>query len=213
MSMWQVISQLPRSLHSHQAKTWRQGNLSHIIQAPPGQLKKPKTEKARGRPRLPAVVSILFMKNMQEDNSIENYNPQDEIRRILVDETIKYNESFEPSTGHKTCQDMATMFLSELAPEPSSERTILICFLNYMKKFTSDKYDEKYWGQNQPNDLIDISNQMVRELEEYTEKYPLTRELLIELLFVMFRWMYKNKWTDHKLVKRASDANTAKNNA
>ena len=81
-----------------------------------------------------------------------------------------------------------------------------------MRKFTMDKYDEKYWADNQPSDLIDISNQMVRELDEYTDKYPLTRELLIELLFVLFRWMYKNKWTDHKLVKRNTDAG-AKNNA
>ena len=75
-----------------------------------------------------------------------------------------------------------------------------------------DKYDENYWGDSQPSDLIDISNQMVRELEEYTEKYPLTREMLIELLFVLFRWMYKNKWTDHKLVKRNADG-SAKSNA
>lgn len=59
--------------------------------------------------------------------------------------------------------------------------------------------------------MIDISNQMVRELEEYNDKYPLTRELLIELLFVLFRWMYKNKWTDHKLVKRTSEPLTNKN--
>ena len=107
---------------------------------------------------------------------------------------------------------MATTFLDEQAPEPSKERTALTCFLNYMRQFTMDKYDEKYWGDSQPSDLIDISNQMVRELEEYTEKYPLTREMLIELLFVLFRWMYKNKWTDHKLVKRNADGST-KNNA
>jgi hypothetical protein len=113
---------------------------------------------------------------MEEDNSIEQYVPQEEIRRILVDHAdVKYNETFEPSTGNKTCQDMATTFLSEQAPEPSKERTVLTCFLNYMRQFTMDKYDEKYWGDSQPNDLIDISNQMVRELEEYTEKYPLTR--------------------------------------
>jgi hypothetical protein len=80
-----------------------------------------------------------------------------------------------------------------------------------MRQFAMDKYDEKYWADSQPSDLIDMSNQMVRELEDYTEKYPLTREMLIELLFVLFRWMYKNKWTDHKLVKRTSDATTKSN--
>ena len=81
-----------------------------------------------------------------------------------------------------------------------------------MRQFAMDKYDEKYWADSHPSDLIDMSNQMVRELQEYTDKYPLTRELLIELLFVLFRWMYKNKWTDHKLVRRGPDA-SAKGNA
>lgn len=53
---------------------------------------------------------------------------------------------------------------------------------------------------------------MVRELEDNQDRFPLTRELLIELLFVLFRWMYKNKWTDHKLVKRTTDNNSTNKN-
>jgi hypothetical protein len=86
----------------------------------------------------------------------------------LAEEDIEYKEGFEPSSGHKTCQDMASIFLNEMAPEECSERTILICFLNYMRQFTIEKFGEKYWAETPPSDLIDISNQMVRELEQYT---------------------------------------------
>ena len=33
----------------------------------------------------------------------------------------------------------------------------------------------------------------------------MVKEVLIDLLYVLFRWMYKNKWTDHKLVRRGSE--------
>lgn len=109
---------------------------------------------------------------------------------------------------------MATIFLNEQAPEESIQRKIIICFLNYMKFFTNQKFsetEEDYWSECSPTDLIDVSNQMVRELDDNQDRFPLTREMLIELLFVLFRWMYKNKWTDHKLVKRTSDNSTNKN--
>ena len=51
----------------------------------------------------------------------------------------------------------------------------------------------------------------MREFEEYKAKYPLSKEILIDLLYVLFRWMYKNKWTDHKLVRRGSEPETATN--
>jgi hypothetical protein len=54
-------------------------------------------------------------------------------------------------------------------------------------------------------DIIDISNEIVRELDNHTEEFPIPKDLLIDLLFVLFRWMYKNKWTDHKLVRRAPE--------
>jgi hypothetical protein len=48
----------------------------------------------------------------------------------------------------------------------------------------------------------------VRELEHHRTTFPLDKQLLIDLLYVLFRWMYKNKWTDHKLVKRTSETDT-----
>ena len=59
-------------------------------------------------------------------------------------------------------------------------------------------------------DIIDISNEIVRELEHHRELFPMEKELLIDLLYVLFRWMYKNKWTDHKLVRRSAEGESAK---
>jgi hypothetical protein len=42
--------------------------------------------------------------------------------------------------------------------------------------------------------------------------FPLEKDTLIDLLYVLFRWMYKNKWTDHKLVKRSSEQEVNKEN-
>lgn len=55
--MRKMVPKLPRSLHPRQTKT-RWESTSSIIQ-PPGNLIKPKTDKARGRPRLPTSVNIV----------------------------------------------------------------------------------------------------------------------------------------------------------
>ena len=44
---------------------------------------------------------------------------------------------------------------------------------------------------------------MYRGHEEVKKKFPIPRENLVEIMYVFFRWMYKFKWTDHKLIKRA----------
>lgn len=59
------------------------------------------------------------------------------------------------------------------------------------------------WSDGKPNDIIDIANEMCRGHPEKMEKYPIDTETLIALLYVLFRWMYKMKWTDHKLIKRS----------
>jgi hypothetical protein len=86
----------------------------------------------------------------------------------------------------------------------------LYCFINYIRFFVKKRYDDNYWEAHRPVDIIDISNEIVRELENHREEFPLEKELLVDLLYVLFRWMYKNKWTDHKLVRRSSETETAK---
>lgn len=68
-----------------------------------------------------------------------------------------------------------------------------------------------FWLSSSPKDIIDIANEIVHELETNCQEYPLTKGTLIELLFILFCWMYKNKWTDHKLVKRASENDSKEN--
>jgi len=86
------------------------------------------------------------------------------------------------------------------------EKKILTCFVNYIKFFVKKKYADSYWETNKPTEIIDIANEVVRELDDHKEAFPLEKELLIDLLYVLFRWMYKNKWTDHKLIRRISDS-------
>jgi hypothetical protein len=49
-----MVSQLSCIVYSRQAKALRQSKF--VLKKPPGTLIKPKTDKARGRPRLPTVV-------------------------------------------------------------------------------------------------------------------------------------------------------------
>ncbi len=91
---------------------------------------------------------------------------------------------------------------------PEQERRLLTCFLNYLRFTVRRHYEENFWETQKPGDIIDISNDIVRELEHHQTEFPLEKDTLIELLYVLFRWMYKNKWTDHKLVRRSSENET-----
>ena len=128
----------------------------------------------------------------------------------MFGKSIDYSEPFLGSEGHETCQDMATEFM-KLARE-GEERKILTCFINYLRFFVGKKYEESYWECHRPTDIIDISNEIVRNLEHHQQAFPLDKDTLVNLLYVLFRWMYKNKWTDHKLVKRNSDQDSNKEN-
>ena len=86
------------------------------------------------------------------------------------------------------------------------EKQLLTCFINYVRSAVNAHYHGTFWETEKPGDIIDISNDIVRESEEHKAEYPLSKETLIDLLYVLFRWMYKNKWTDHKLVRRGSEA-------
>jgi hypothetical protein len=44
---------------------------------------------------------------------------------------------------------------------------------------------------------------MCKDHQSVKKRFPIPSEALVEILYVFFRWMYKMKWTDHKLIKRA----------
>ena len=45
------------------------------------------------------------------------------------------------------------------------EKKILTCFVNYIKFFVKQKYSETYWETSTPTEIIDIVNEIVRDLE------------------------------------------------
>ena len=45
------------------------------------------------------------------------------------------------------------------------EKKILTCFVNYIKFFVKQKYSETYWETSKPTEIIDIVNEIVRDLE------------------------------------------------
>jgi hypothetical protein len=133
----------------------------------------------------------------------------EELEKAIMGKKVDYEGDFEYSEGAESCQDMASQFLKIMGGS-EDEKRVLYCFMNYIRFFVGRKYDEHYWETHKPIDIIDISNEIVRELETHRDAFPLDKELLIDLLYVLFRWMYKNKWTDHKLVKRSSETESAK---
>ena len=73
-----------------------------------------------------------------------------------------------------------------------------------MKNAVGEKFGDKFWLEEKPNEIIDIVNDLCKNYENYKEKFPLEKEVMISLTYVLFRWMYKNKWTDHKLIRRSN---------
>ena len=74
---------------------------------------------------------------------------------------VNYKGKYEFSEGSETCQDMASQFL-RIMEGSEEERQILSCFMNYLRFFVSQKYEEGYWESHKPTDIIDISNEVVR---------------------------------------------------
>ena len=46
----------------------------------------------------------------------------------------------------------------------SEEKKILTCFVNYIRYFVKKKYTDTYWETNNPTEIIDRANEVVREL-------------------------------------------------
>ena len=68
-----------------------------------------------------------------------------------------------------------------------------------------DRYGKEHWEKESPSEIIDISNEIVRALPEHQDEFPFERKSLVDLVYILFKWMYKNKWTDHKLIRRTSE--------
>ena len=94
---------------------------------------------------------------------------------------------------------MATSFLNCLQHLKTQQKKVVHCFLNELRESVETEYGKNFWVQESPSDIIDLANKICHKHDK--EKYPLSGETLKEMIFVLFRWMYKNKWTDHKLAK------------
>lgn len=135
-----------------------------------------------------------------EEDVPTSYDIIDELEKALAGRTIEYSGEYEMSTGDETCQDMGSDFLRVLGGS-GEERKILNCFMNYLRFFVERRFDETYWQTQKPNDIIDITNDLVRQLQDHKQTFPLEEKLLIDLLEVLFAWMNRNKWTEHKLLR------------
>lgn len=81
---------------------------------------------------------------------------------------------------------------------------VIRCFLNEVKLNVEEMFSAEYWREKHPGEIIEMANEMCHKHEENMGEFPLGKETIIELMYVLFRWMYKSKWTDHKLVKKGS---------
>jgi hypothetical protein len=48
------------------------------------------------------------------------------------------------SAGKETCQDMGSEFLRAFSSD-EIDKKVLVCFLNYIRYFVRQKYDDTYW--------------------------------------------------------------------
>lgn len=69
---------------------------------------------------------------------------------------------------------MASDFLRTFSGE-DEQKKMLSCFLNYMRFFVKKRYEDNYWESHKPTEIIDISNQLVRELENNREAFPIDK--------------------------------------
>jgi glutamine synthetase adenylyltransferase len=99
---------------------------------------------------------------------------------------------------------MASIFYEKLSHLNQESQKVLNCFLNELKHAVKNKFGESHWTEEKPNEIIDIANDICHDHEKNKKMFPIERKTLISLMFTLFRWMYKNKWTDHKLLKKNS---------
>lgn len=131
------------------------------------------------------------------------FNFEEELTEAMGSTIIAYGDTVKTSEGNRTCQDMVSSFLNKISFLNNEQKKIVNCFINELKYFVDKRYGEKFWSEEKPNDIIDAVNDIYKGHDEVQKKFPISKEMLVEMLYVFFRWMYKFKWTDHKLIKRA----------
>lgn len=63
------------------------------------------------------------------------------------------------------------------------------------------KYGQDYWEKEKPCQIPIYSNEIVRCHQEHKAAFPMSKENVTELTFILCKWMYENKWTDHNIFK------------
>lgn len=80
---------------------------------------------------------------------------------------------------------------------------VLTCFLNQLKSAVDSKFGEDYWLKQKPFDIIEVANDLYTQHEEKQVTFPINKQVFKELIYNYFEWLYANKYTDHRLLKRA----------
>ena len=86
---------------------------------------------------------------------------------------------------------MATEFLSKLQHLDDNCKKVVQCFLNEVKLNVEEHFGEKFWTEEKPAEIIDMANALCHRHEENQETFPISKETVIDLMYVLFRWMYK----------------------
>ncbi len=122
----------------------------------------------------------------------------------LVDDCLIENmHEFERSEGSATCQDAASQFLDAFEELSDNGVSVLSCFLNEVKSAVDSKFGEEYWTKEKPAEIIEVANDLYLKHEENEGGFAINKEVFKELIYNFFEWLYANRFTDHRLLKRA----------
>ena len=79
---------------------------------------------------------------------------------------------------------------------------ILYCFLNELRSTVNISYGDEFWEKEPPGEIIEVANRLYSNHQEQKSVYPLSKEVLKEITFNFFEWLFTNKFTDHRLLKK-----------
>lgn len=75
----------------------------------------------------------------------------------------------------RSCQDMVTSFISKLSFLEIHEQKVIFCYLNLLRFAVHEKFGDKFWVEEKPNEIIDIVNDLCKNHENYKKKFPLEK--------------------------------------